>query len=102
MRILYHDTSMIDHEQIMIRDTIMLGNAEGIMVGGMAFEDEDYDSGKSVIKVQYITSVIQASYVECQVGTLMDPNMKEFFAGDGDLLIDGSQYKYTYDPAAPL
>ena len=50
--------------------------------------------------MQYITSDVQANYVECQVGALVEPNMKGCLAEDGELVIDGSQYEYAYNPAA--
>ena len=68
------------------------------MVGGLSLDD--CNSGESVIKVQYITSDVQANYVECQVGALVEPNMKGCLAKDGELVIDGSQYEYAYNPAA--
>jgi len=77
-------------------DEIIGENAEGSSVGGKAYKD--FDSGESVIKVQYITTDIQENYVQCQVGALLVTNMKGCFAQDGDLMIGGNEYPYTYIP----
>lgn len=74
-------------------------NAEGNEVAGQAYED--YAAGVSVIKVQYSTTDIQDSYVECQVGGLVsDTNLSGCFVNKGDLTIDGNEYSYTYIPAS--
>jgi len=78
-------------------DKIVGKSAEGIDVGGKAYMD--YDSGESLIKVQYTTTDIQERYVQCQVGALMEPNMKGCFVEDGDLTIADEDYPYTYNPA---
>jgi hypothetical protein len=76
---------------------IMGNNAEGIEVAGKAYES--YTSGDQVIKVQYRTSDIQSSYVECQVGALVTSvNTVGCFEDDGTVQIDGVEYGYVYDP----
>ena len=78
-------------------DLITGKNAEGTEVAGKAYAD--YDMGVSTIKVQYMTTDLQDSYVQCQVGALLETNMKGCFRGDtGDTTIDGAVYAYTYNP----
>ena len=77
-------------------DEIIGKNAKGNSVGGKAYKD--FDSGESLIKVQYTTTDIQENYVQCQVGALVEPNTRGCFAQDGDLTIGGNQYPYTYIP----
>lgn len=80
-------------------DSIMGKNTDGNEVSGKAYED--YVEGTVKIKVQYTTSDLQSSYMECQVGGLVETNLKGCFAGDtGDLTIGGTEYAYTYNPAA--
>jgi hypothetical protein len=77
--------------------SIMGKNAEGIEVAGKAYEA--YTSGNQVIKVQYKTSDIQTSYVECQVGALVTGvNTAGCFEETGIMGIDGVEYGYVYDP----
>ena len=66
-------------------------------MGGKAYTN--YEPDESVIKVQYITTDIQESYVECQVGALLEPNKKGCFTETGCMTIEGRDYDYTYDPA---
>eukprot|EP00569_Conticribra_weissflogii_P009444 CAMPEP_0171358864 /NCGR_PEP_ID=MMETSP0879-20121228/261_1 /TAXON_ID=67004 /ORGANISM="Thalassiosira weissflogii, Strain CCMP1336" /LENGTH=553 /DNA_ID=CAMNT_0011864979 /DNA_START=241 /DNA_END=1902 /DNA_ORIENTATION=- len=79
--------------------TVILGrNAEGNEVAGKAYED--YQAGTSVIKIQYATTDIQETYVECQVGALAeaDRNLSGCFVDQGDLTIDGQEFSYIYVP----
>jgi hypothetical protein len=77
--------------------SIMGKNEEGIEVAGKSYQD--YTSGDQVIKVQYSTSDIQSSYVECQVGALVvDPNTEGCFEADGIMWIGGVEYGYVYNP----
>eukprot|EP00569_Conticribra_weissflogii_P017868 CAMPEP_0171447174 /NCGR_PEP_ID=MMETSP0881-20121228/38960_1 /TAXON_ID=67004 /ORGANISM="Thalassiosira weissflogii, Strain CCMP1336" /LENGTH=496 /DNA_ID=CAMNT_0011971581 /DNA_START=163 /DNA_END=1648 /DNA_ORIENTATION=+ len=79
--------------------TVILGrNSEGNEVAGKAYED--YQAGTSVIKIQYATTDIQETYVECQVGALAeaDRNLSGCFVDQGDLTIDGQEFSYTYVP----
>jgi hypothetical protein len=60
------------------------------------------EAGNVIIKVQYQTSDIQESYVECQVGALIgeDINMSGCFAdGENDIKIGDTTYTYTYTAA---
>ena len=77
-------------------DEIIGKNAKGNSVGGKAYKD--FDSGESLIKVQYTTTDIQENYVQCQVGALVEPNTRGCFAQDGDLTIGSNDYAYTYIP----
>ena len=59
-------------------------------------------SGAVNVKVQYATSDIQDSYVECQVGALIgeDINLSGCFAdGENNINIGGELYTYTYTAA---
>ena len=77
-------------------DLITGKNAEGTEVAGKAYAD--YDMGVSTIKVQYMTTDLQDSYVQCQVGALLETNTKGCFAGEtGELKIDEQMYAYTYN-----
>lgn len=59
----------------------------------------DYAPGTTAIGVRYATTDLQASYVQCQVGALPEPNLRGCLAGPtGELTIDGTQYSYTYSP----
>ena len=60
----------------------------------------NYDAGVSVIKVQYTTTDIQESYVECQVGGMTSDshNTKGCLVGPtGDLKVGNQDYSYTYE-----
>mmetsp|Transcript_37819 Transcript_37819/g.61789 ORF Transcript_37819/g.61789 Transcript_37819/m.61789 type:complete len:518 (+) Transcript_37819:133-1686(+) len=78
-------------------DPISGTNSEGNSVSGKAYAD--YDKGTTgAIKVLYATTDLQASYVDCQVGALTEPNMSGCFAATGVLKIDEEEHAYTYDP----
>ena len=83
-------------KSILKDDSIMGRNAEGIEIAGKAFAD--YPSGSQTINVLYETTDIQDSYVECQVGGLVTPNLKGCFDKDGVFKIAGDEYSYTYIP----
>ena len=73
-------------------------NVEGNEVAGKAYGD--YDMDVPTIKVRYVMTDFHHSYVQCQVGALLEPNMKGYFAGKmGDLTIDGQEYASTYNAA---
>ena len=77
-------------------DPISSTNEKGT-VSGKAYQD--YDRGTTgEIKVLYSTTNLQASYVDCQVGALTEPNMSGCFAATGVLKIDEEEHAYTYDP----
>lgn len=78
-------------------DRILGVNAEGVQVVGNAYES--YPAGTTTVKVQYATTDIQESYVECQVGALYETNTKGCFAADGTLKIGDRELAYTYDVA---
>ncbi|KAL3938377.1 MAG: hypothetical protein SGBAC_006696 [Bacillariaceae sp.] len=74
-------------------------STSGIEIAGKAYNA--YDAGAKEIFVQYATNDIQASYVECQVGSLVEKvNTDGCFAAQGDLDISGTQYAYIYNPAS--
>jgi hypothetical protein len=76
--------------------SIMGKNTDGIEVAGKSYQD--YTAGDQVIKVQYATSDIQSSYVECQVGALVTGvNTVGCFEANGVMGIDGVEYGYVYD-----
>ena len=77
-------------------DPISSTNEKGA-VSGKAYQD--YDRGTTgEIKVLYSTTDLQASYVDCQVGALTEPNMSGCFAADGVVKIDDVEHAYSYDP----
>jgi len=77
-------------------DPISSTNEKG-SVSGKAYED--YDKGTTgEIKVLYSTTDLQASYVDCQVGALTEPNMSGCFAASGVLKIGDVEHAYSYDP----
>ncbi|KAL7533108.1 hypothetical protein ACHAXR_006286 [Thalassiosira sp. AJA248-18] len=78
-------------------EPILGRNAEGVEVAGKAYQE--YESGSAVIKVQYSTTDRQASYVECQVGGMLEGNhnTKGCFVGEGHLTVGGQQYSYVYE-----
>lgn len=81
-------------------DSVMGRNTQGNEVAGKAYGD--YDAGVSVIKVQYTTTDIQESYVECQVGGMTSDshNTKGCLVGPtGDLKVGNKDYSYTYEVA---
>lgn len=58
-------------------------------------------SGAVNVKIQYATTDVQDSYVQCQVGALVgeDINMSGCFAGgENTITIGGQVYTYTYTP----
>jgi hypothetical protein len=77
-------------------DTISGKNEDGLEVIGKALFS--FQPGDSEVRIQYATTDVQASYVDCQVGGLADTNTKGCFAASGFLEIGGSQYAYSYDP----
>jgi len=53
------------------------------------------------IQLQYLTTSVQETYVECQVGALSlsgDANIKGCFAPTGTITDGTNTYAYTYDP----
>ena len=84
-------------------DPISSTNEKGT-VSGKAYQD--YNKGTTgAIKVLYQTTDLQASYVDCQVGALTEPNMSGCFAADGVVKIGGEmgdltivEHAYSYDP----
>jgi hypothetical protein len=60
--------------------------------------------GSSVVQIQYVTTDIQASYVDCQVGALSlvgEANTNGCFVSNGTLDVDGSDaLTYSYDVEA--
>ena len=70
-------------------------NDDGTTINGKAYED--LTAGQSEIKIQYVTSDIQATYVDCQVGALVDPNTNGCFTNGGSVTINGADYAYTYN-----
>ena len=80
--------------------TIVGKNDAGNEVMGKMYDTTE--AGNVIIKVQYQTSDIQESYVECQVGALIgeDINMSGCFAdGENDIKIGDDTYTYTYTAA---
>ena len=43
------------------------------------------------------TTDLQGSYMNCQVGALVETNMVDCFTNDGVFNIDGDEYAYTYN-----
>jgi hypothetical protein len=80
------------------KGSIIMGkNAQGNEVSGKAYQN--YDAGYSVIKVQYTTTDIQDTYVECQVGGMVESaqNTKGCLAATGSVTIGGTDYNYDYE-----
>ena len=74
-------------------------STDGIEIAGMAYNS--YDAGTKEIFVQYATTIIQSSYVGCQVGSLVESiNTEGCFAAEGDFDISGTQYAYVYNMGA--
>ena len=74
-------------------------NAEGNEVAGKMYDTTA--SGVLNVKIQYATTDVQDSYVQCQVGALLgeDINMSGCFAGgENTINIGGQVYTYTYTP----
>ena len=59
---------------------------------------QSYSAGAIVIEIYYMTTDVQANYVDCQVGGLAEPNLRGCFKDTGDLFIGGETYAYTYNP----
>jgi len=79
------------------RFDIILGKSEDDReVGGKALFS--FQPGETELRIQYATTDVQASYVNCQVGALVDTNTEGCFAAQGDLQIGGTQYAYVYEP----
>jgi len=76
-------------------DSIMGRNSDGVEVQGKAYAD--YPSGTQIINVLYETTDLQESYMNCQVGALVETNMVDCFANEGVFNIDGDEYAYTYN-----
>lgn len=76
-------------------DSIMGRNSDGVEVQGKAYAD--YPSGTQIINVLYDTTDLQESYMNCQVGALVETNMVDCFANEGVFNIDGDEYAYTYN-----
>ena len=58
-------------------------------------------SGTVNVKIQYATTDVQDSYVQCQVGALVgeDVNLSGCFAGgENSITIGSDEYTYTYEP----
>eukprot|EP00984_Skeletonema_dohrnii_P004219 scaffold1490_cov121-Skeletonema_dohrnii-CCMP3373.AAC.2 len=75
-------------------------NADGNEVAGKMYDTTT--SGAVNVKVQYATTDVQDSYVQCQVGALVgeDINMSGCFAdGENTINIGGEVYTYTYTAA---
>jgi len=75
-------------------------NADGNEVAGKMYDTTS--SGAVNVKVQYATTDVQDSYVQCQVGALVgeDINMSGCFAdGENTINIGGEVYTYTYTAA---
>jgi hypothetical protein len=77
-------------------DPIMGRTEDGTQVAGKAYDP--YTTGTSTINVFYETTDSQASYVNCQVGALVETNLVGCFAASGTVTIGGTDYEYTYDP----
>lgn len=71
-------------------------NEAGQAVYGKLYDN--YPNGATTVEIQYKTTDIQASYVNCQVGGLPKPNLDGCFGASGTLDIDGDEINYTYDP----
>ena len=74
-------------------------NADGNEVAGKMYDTTA--SGTVNVKIQYATTDVQDSYVQCQVGALVgeDINMSGCFAGgENTITINGQVYTYTYTP----
>jgi len=75
-------------------------NAAGNEVAGKMYDTTA--AGVVNVQVQYATTDVQDSYVQCQVGALIgdDINMSGCFAeGENTINIDGEVYNYTYTAA---
>jgi hypothetical protein len=77
-------------------DSITGSTDDGTQVSLKAYED--YPTGTSNINVLYETTDMQDSYVNCQVGGLVETNLEGCIAADGTVTIGGTDYEYTYDP----
>jgi len=83
------------------KGTVITGvTATGTPVNGKAYAD--FESGDTVISIQYQTSDVQESYVNCQVGALTmagEQNLSGCFAAQGEINIVGAgTHGYTYNP----
>jgi len=78
------------------RGTPIMGvGADGNQIAGKAFEDTA--AGAPSMIVQYKTSDSQKSYMNCQVGASVSPNIDGCFAAAGSFDIDGKyEVDYTY------
>lgn len=70
-------------------------NDDGTTINGKAYED--LTAGQSEIKIQYFTGDLLATYVDCQVGALVDPNTNGCFTNSGAITIGSEEYGYTYN-----
>jgi hypothetical protein len=57
---------------------------------------EDAAAASTMLKVQYSTSEVQASWSDCRVGGLPDPVIDGCFDTSGSITVDGETYAYTY------
>lgn len=74
-------------------------NDNDMTITGKALDD--YPSGAIEIRVQYDTTDDQDTYVQCQVGALSEAGLENTvgcFAANGNLKIDGTEYRYSYNP----
>mmetsp|Transcript_21404 Transcript_21404/g.33590 ORF Transcript_21404/g.33590 Transcript_21404/m.33590 type:complete len:541 (+) Transcript_21404:54-1676(+) len=73
-------------------------NAAGNEVAGKMYSTTT--SGSVTVKIQYATTDLQDSYVQCQVGALVgdDVNLSGCFAGESTITIGEEVYPYTYTP----
>ncbi len=74
-------------------------NADGNEVSGKMYSATD--PGTVNVKIQYATTDVQDSYVQCQVGALVgeDVNLSGCLAGgENSITIGSEQYTYTYEP----
>ena len=79
--------------------TVTGKNAAGNEVSGKMYDTTA--SGAVNVKIQYATTDVQDSYVQCQVGALVgeDINLSGCFAGGENTITIGNEvYTYTYTP----
>jgi len=81
---------------------------EDAVVVGMGMNKEDVrgtvltnaNANQAIVKVQYNTSEMQATYVLCRVGELLtdDAVTEGCLVKDGSIKIDDKEFNYSYDP----
>jgi len=72
--------------------------ADGAPVQGKAYAD--HPAGETELRMQYITTDMQDSYVSCQVGALDavgEANYEGCLANTGTVTVSGTDYDYSYD-----